>query len=80
MFDQVIKVEFQGKIYTQEHGNPFDRGSADSWYSRPINPHYYKDGTYKSGAVEQADMTVEQIEAYLAGYAHNEEHGDKKVW
>ena len=24
--------------FNTSHGKPFDRGSADSWYSRPFNP------------------------------------------
>ena len=31
--------EFNGKTYPSHHGSPFDRGSADSWYSRGTNPH-----------------------------------------
>jgi len=64
--------------YDQRHGGPFDRGSADSWYSRPFNPHFYKGGTYQGPRVELADMTVEEILAYTAGYNWNEQFGGKK--
>jgi len=30
MLDQITKYEINGKTYEQEHGNPFDRGGADS--------------------------------------------------
>ena len=30
------------------HGSPYDRGSADSYYSRTKSPHYYKEGSYTS--------------------------------
>ena len=66
--------------YDQRHGGPFDRGSADSWYSRPFNPHFYKGGTYQGPRVELADMTVEEILAYTAGYNWNEQFGGKKDW
>ena len=33
------------------HGSPFDRGSADSWYSRERKPHFYPNGTYNGNPV-----------------------------
>ena len=74
----MITIEDPRSRYDQRHGGPFDRGSADSWYSRPFNPHFYKGGTYEGPRVELADMTVEEILAYTAGYRYNEEHGGKK--
>jgi len=38
--DQFCRIEYKGQVYDSRHGGPFDRGSADSWYSRPFNPHY----------------------------------------
>jgi hypothetical protein len=72
--------ELTREQYDTRHGGPFDRGSADSWYSRPFNPHFYKGGTYEGPRVELADMTVEEILAYTAGYRYNEELGGKKDW
>ena len=66
--------------YDQSHGGPFDRGSADSYYGRPRDPHYWPEGTYKGTRVEAKDMTPAQIEAYNAGYDYNEQFGDKKDW
>jgi hypothetical protein len=66
--------------YDTRHGGPFDRGSADSYYDRPVNPHYFVGGTHNSKLVEQADMTEEEVKAYIAGYRWNEECGDKKSW
>lgn len=66
--------------YDQRHGGPFDRGSADSYYHRPKEPHYYRGGTYMSDRVESKDMSIEEIEAYIAGYEYNEKYGDKKEW
>jgi len=67
-------------MYDQRHGGPFDRGSADSYYGRTYSPHYYLGATYTSARVELADMTVEEIVAYTAGYNENEQLGDKKQW
>ena len=72
--------EFNGKVYDQRHGGPFDRGAADSYYHRPYSPHYYVGATSASARVELADMTAEEITAYTAGYRYNEQFGDKKLW
>ena len=63
--------------YTPKHGGPLDRGSADRYYGRPFDPHYWPEGTYKGIRVEEADMTVDQIEEYTYGY-NNE--NDRKDW
>lgn len=62
------------------HGGPYDRGRADSYYHRDQNPHYYLGATGQSPRIEQKDMTIDEIEAYLAGYEDNELEGDKKQW
>lgn len=69
---------FNGKTYDNRHGGPFDRGSADSWYSRGQNPHFYVGATYDSKRIEEVDMSDDEIEAYHAGYDHNEKFGGKK--
>ena len=66
--------------YDQRHGGPYDRGSADSYYDRPFNPHFYVGATMQSPRIEMACMTAEEITAYTAGYRDNEQHGDKKNW
>ena len=66
--------------YTQEHGGAFDRGSADSYYGRPRDPHMWPEGTYKGTKVTQDQMTPQEVQAYLAGYQWNEQFGDKKCW
>jgi hypothetical protein len=62
-----------------QHGGAFDRGSADSYYHRPVDPHYYPMGTYNGDRVECLQGTAE-YEAYMMGYEYNEAHGDKKDW
>ena len=66
--------------YDQRHGGPFDRGSADSYYGRPRNPHWYPEGTYKGEKISKDQMTPAEVQAYLAGYQWNEQFGDKKSW
>jgi hypothetical protein len=73
-------IEYNGKEYDQRHGGPFDRGTADSWYSRGVRPHYFVTGTHKSPLVDRKDMTEEQIADYMAGYEYNEEFGHKKEY
>lgn len=80
MIGQVFEVETNGKTYLQYHGNPFDRGSADSWYGRARDPHWYPEGTYNGERIGADRMTAEEIEAYNAGYDYNEQFGDKKDW
>jgi hypothetical protein len=62
--------------YDQRHGGPFDRGSADSWYGRPRDPHFYTGDTGTSQRV--TELTPAEVQAYLAGYQWNEQFGGKK--
>lgn len=64
-------------IFKAKHGSPMDRGSADRYYGRPYDPHYWPEGTYFGTRIELADMTVDQITDYTYGY-NNEE--DRKDW
>ncbi len=68
--------DFCDKTYVVDdisrHGGPWDRGSADSYYQRGVNPHYYDGDTFMSDRVEEADMTKDEILEYKAGYMHNE--------
>ena len=34
--------------YDTRHGSPYDRGSADAWYRRPFNPHYFVGDSYST--------------------------------
>ena len=69
-----------GKHYPSWHGSPFDRGSADSYYQRGEDPHYWPEGTYKGLRVEANEMTPEEIEAYNAGFQWNESMQNFKEW
>jgi hypothetical protein len=52
----------------KRHGGAYDRGSADAWYGRECNPHYFVGDTYQSERVGKDQMTEEEIAAYMAGY------------
>jgi hypothetical protein len=75
----VVTQEYEGKIYNARHGGPFDRGSADSYYGRPFNPHYFLGGTYESAEIKIKPEDPLWLE-YEAGYNWNEEFGAKKEW
>ena len=64
-------------LYDKRHGGPYDRGSADRYYGRSYNPHYFKGATHQSELVTLEDMSADDITAYTAGF-NNET--DRKVW
>jgi hypothetical protein len=68
----------QKQFNRKQHGSLFDRGSADSYYGRPQEPHWYPEGSYNGNIVTA--LTPEEVQEYLAGYAHNEQFGGKKSW
>lgn len=72
-----IELEFCDREIFTRHGGAYDRGSADAYYHRPSEPHYYTGDTYSSTKIEEVDMSEEEIAAYMAGY--NEET-DRKDW
>ena len=76
---KVQKAEIKANP-SKRHGGPWDRGSADSWYSRPLAPHYYVGDTGSSELVQQSGMTETEIAEYYAGYEWNEKFGGKKEW
>jgi len=65
--------------YDPRHGGAYDRGSADSYYSRGFNPHYFEGATNTTPRVEMKDMTAAEITAYTAGFNDNEQLVTKKI-
>jgi hypothetical protein len=76
----MIATDTHTSQYDTRHGGAYDRGNADSYYSRGYNPHYFKGDTAVTPRVEMKDMTAEEITAYTAGFNDNEQFGDKKDW
>ena len=59
--------------FDARHGGPYDRGSADAYYGRPYNPHYYSGATYNSTLIDKVDMTPKQIGEYDSGFYNETE-------
>jgi hypothetical protein len=49
------------------HGSAYDRGSADAWYGREPNPHYFLGDTYRSERVSVTEGS-EAYRQYMNGY------------
>lgn len=75
-----ISYEFEGRKYNVEHGEPFDRGAADSYYGRSFDPHWYPQGSYNGEKIVESEMSDDEVQAYRDGYDYNETFGDKKDW
>jgi len=77
----VYDVTFGVENEMVRHGGPFDRGSADSYYRRMLDPHYFVSGTNRSERVGHNRMTQAQIKEYHAGHEYNEVvNQDWKDW
>jgi hypothetical protein len=51
------------------HGGAYDRGSADAYYGRPFEPHYYVGDTYSTQRVTITDDTSLEFRDYMLGYS-----------
>lgn len=58
------------------HGSLFDRGSADSYYGRPMDPHYGGVGGNSGGRVSVTDSAM--VTEYRAGYEHNQQRRNEQ--
>jgi hypothetical protein len=76
--EKIVRALKGPQFDRKRHGSLYDRGSADSYYGRPRDPHWYPQGSYEGDPVEE--LTAEEREEYLAGYEYNERFGDKKDW
>lgn len=76
--EKVVRALKGWQFVRGTHGCLFDRGSADSYYSRPRRPHYGGVGGDSGPRVEQ--LTADEVAEYQAGYDYNERFGDKKDW
>ena len=48
------------------HGSPFDRGRADAYYGRDLDPHRWTNGNGLDGGTVY-DLTTRETEAYVLG-------------
>jgi hypothetical protein len=58
------------------HGGLYDRGSADSYYRRPKDPHWYPEGTGHGKRITITELTLEEIDEYNLGYRENNDFKD----
>ena len=75
---RLVKILKGWQFDRKQHGCLFDRGSADSYYGRPRQPHYGGVGGDSGPRVDR--LTAEEVAEYQAGYDYNERYGDKKDW
>ena len=71
-------LQDQPQFDRNRHGSLWDRGSADSYYNRPQQPHWYPNGTGVKPMI--TDLNDQERAEYVAGYEYNEQHGGKKNW
>ena len=57
------------------HGSPYDRGTADAYYQRPYNPHYFQGDTHQSYEFAQDEMSAIEIDEYTDGWNHQKKVG-----
>jgi hypothetical protein len=76
--EQIIRALKGLQFDRRTHGSLFDRGSADSYYGRPRDPHY--GGIGGSCLPHTTELSPEEVSEYMAGYDWNESYGDKKDW
>ena len=75
-----MTTAYQTRSPFTRHGGAYDRGSADAYYGRPREPHYYTGASYNSIRLDAVDMSREEIEAYNQGYDDQVRSGDRKDW
>jgi len=76
--EQIVQALRGPQFDRKLHGGLFDRGSADSYYGRPRDPHWYPEGTGHGEKITKLNRV--EIEEYMMGYEWNEHYGDKKSW
>ena len=62
---------------TPKHGSPQDRGSADRYYGRNYEPHYWPNGTGHGSMITMEEMSPAEIVAYDYGW---KTETDRKDW
>jgi len=60
---------------SDRHGGPRDRGSADAYYGRGVEPHKYEGGTGHGPRIVLTDP--QEIAAYKEGFNGQ---ADRKNW
>ena len=74
--EKVVRALKGRQFIRDAHGSLYDRGGADSYYSRSPDPHYGGVGGESGPRVEVYDEA--SVAEYMAGYDDNEAAGCKK--
>ena len=74
--NSLINMNIDWYFVRERHGSLYDRGMADSYYSRSQKPHYGGVGGDSGPHVEVTDPDM--VAEYVAGYEMNELKGYKK--
>lgn len=69
--EEIINLDIE---CDKSHGSPFDRGGADFYYSRKLNPHH------RYNINDEISLTAKQIIEYCLGYLDSQSAGNKKEW
>lgn len=64
----------------KRHGGAYDRGSADSYYGRPREPHFYAGASYTTDKITDLTDNPKAIRDYNQGYDDQEKSGIKKQY
>lgn len=77
--EEIVQALRGWQFQRKTHGSLYDRGSADSYYGRPPNPHYGGSGG-EFGFTEIRVTDAVSVAEYLKGYEDNEQSGAKKEY
>lgn len=71
-------AEYETRTSTPDksQGSPYDCGSADSYYGRPLNPHWYPCGVHSPEGASYG-LTPKELAEYNMGYWENERTDNK---
>jgi hypothetical protein len=70
----MLDYDLTDALEMPRHGSAEDRGSADAYYGRQPEPHYYEGATMTSP--KRTDLTEEENRAYWKGYREQVERKD----
>ena len=73
-----MKTMNMPQFVRERHGSLYDRGTADAWYRREPDPHWYPEGTYCGDRIKA--LNESEVEEYMEGYNYWMEMGWHKEW
>ena len=73
-----VRMHKMSESNKERHGGPYDRGTADAYYGRGFQPHFYVGATYNSDMVDSDAMSVSELALYQEGYEDN--YAGQKSW